>query len=278
MSICEALILGIVQGITEFLPVSSSGHLVLLQRIFGISEPVLIFDTALHGATLVAVIIVLWQDIWGILRRFFQPLTAYLLIATLPAVIAALFFKGFVEQAFTSGAFLGFGFLVTSALLFVSEGLYRRSTASADQPPGPGNGTCLRKLGEMNPLDALIIGLLQALAIAPGISRSGATISGALSRRLDRDFAARFCFLLSIPAILGALLLQVKDFMETGGEGAIGFSPLIAGTLTAFVVAFFSIKLALKIVRRHSLIGFSIYTGVLGLIVLMDKFVTQFFF
>ena len=127
MSIFEALILGAVQGITEFLPVSSSGHLVLLQKIFGIEEPdnakafFLLFDTLVHGGTLVAVCVVLWQDIWAILRKLFQPLSLFLVIATIPAVIAALVFKKQIEEAFTSAAFLGFAFLITSALLWCSE-------------------------------------------------------------------------------------------------------------------------------------------------------------
>jgi undecaprenyl-diphosphatase len=197
LSIIEALILGVVQGITEFLPVSSSGHLVLLQQIFGIEEPVLLFDTMVHMGTLVAVFAVLWQDIWDILRKFFQPLTLFLVIATLPAVIAALLFNKQIERAFASPSFLGFSFLITSALLLFSELLYRR------KKPGAPDGS---SEGKMTWLDALIIGLLQAIAIIPGISRSGATLSGGLFRGLNRDFVVRFSFLLSIPAILGALV------------------------------------------------------------------------
>ncbi|MDR0452904.1 MAG: undecaprenyl-diphosphate phosphatase, partial [Treponema sp.] len=108
MGIIEAIILGAIQGITEFLPVSSSGHLVLLQRIFGISEPVLLFDTMVHVGTLAAVFVVLWQDILAILRRILQPMTAFLVLATIPTVIAALALKDHIEAAFSSGAFLGF--------------------------------------------------------------------------------------------------------------------------------------------------------------------------
>ena len=262
MSVFEALVLGFVQGITEFLPVSSSGHLVLLQKIFGISEPALAFDTALHGGTLAAVIIVLRKEIWNILRRIFQPLTLYIIIATIPAVAAALLFKDTIEAAFASASLLGFCFLVTSALLFAAEKISRVDA------PAP---------GRMNAKNALVIGLFQAVALIPGISRSGATISGALFRRLDRNFAATFSFLLSIPAILGALLLQIKAL--AGGEaGSTGLVPLAAGTLCAFLVAIFSIKLALKIVREHSLAGFSVYTGVLGFLIILDKFFTHFFF
>ena len=130
----------------------------------------------------------------------------------------------------------------------------------------------------MNLIDALVIGLLQALAIVPGISRSGATISGALSRKLDRDFAARFSFLLCIPAILGALVLQGKDLVKNGTGGGIGILPLVVGSLSAALTAFFSIRFFLKIVKEHSLKGFAVYTGILGLLVLLDQFVTHFFF
>jgi undecaprenyl-diphosphatase len=284
MTIFEALILGIVQGITEFLPVSSSGHLVLLQKIFGITEPALLFDTMVHVGTLVAVFAVLWKDIWAILRRIIQPLTLYLIIATLPAVIAALIFKDKIEEAFASGALLGFAFLITSILLVVSEYLFRRTV------PNKAEGVeKKRSKEEMTWLDALIIGLLQAVAIIPGVSRSGSTLSGALSRKLDRDFAARFSFLLSIPAILGALVLQVKDLAEgtvsTSGTiqgaasgGVIGVGAIIAGTVAAAIVGFFSVRLMLKIVREKSLIGFAIYTAVLGVLVLIDQFGTHIFF
>ena len=139
----------------------------------------------------------------------------------------------------------------------------------------------------MNWLDALIIGLLQGVAIIPGVSRSGSTLSGALFRNLNRDFAARFSFLLSIPAILGALVLQVKDLaggtgLETaaagGATGGIGLAALIAGTLSAAVVGFFSIRLMLKIVRERSLAGFTVYTAALGLLVLFDQFVSHLVF
>jgi len=278
MNIAKAVLLGVIQGLTEFLPVSSSGHLVLFQKIFPIEEPALLFDTMLHVGTLVAVFAVLWADIWAILRKLYQPLTAYLIIATIPAVIFALVFRKPLEEAFKTGQFLGLSFLLTSALLVMAELLSRRA-AHGNQ----------KKAGEMNWLDALVIGILQGIAIIPGVSRSGATLSGALSRRLDRDFAARFSFLLSIPAILGAAVFQLKDLVKgyevfvTGGapeisvsvSGGIGTAAIIAGTLSAAIVGFFAVRLMLKIVREKSLWGFAIYTGALGLLVLVDQFVTH---
>jgi len=271
MNIFNAIILGVVQGLTEFLPVSSSGHLVLLQKIFGITEPTLFFDTMLHVGTLLAVFVVLWRDIWDILRRIIQPLTLYLIIATIPAVIIALAFGDIIEHAFESGKFLGVCFLITTALLVIAEILSRRAISSGSLKSGD----------KMNWLDALIIGIMQAVAIAPGISRSGATISGALSRKLDRDFAARFSFLLSIPAILGAVVLQSKDIVKEGAAqsgASIGTAAIIAGTLSAAIVGFFAMKLMLKVIREKSLYGFAVYTAVLGIFIIIDQTITHFVF
>ncbi len=259
MRIFEAVILGAVQGLTEFLPVSSSGHLVLLQKIFGISEDALLFDTMVHVGTLAAVFVVLRQEIWYLLKKPFQPLTGYLIAATLPAVAVALLFKDHIEAAFSSGRFLGIAFLITAALLAAAELL----TMKQKERRGKEN---------MNLLDALVIGFLQAVAVIPGVSRSGSTLSGALSRGLDRDFAARFSFLLSIPAILGALALQIKDMaagVPSGIEGGIGALPIAMGSLTAAIVGFFSMKLMLKLVSTRRLWGFVAYTALLGAVVLI---------
>ncbi|MCL2832601.1 MAG: undecaprenyl-diphosphate phosphatase [Treponema sp.] len=269
MTVLEALILGVVQGITEFLPVSSSGHLVLLQKIFGIGEPALLFDILVHTATLIAVCVVLWKDIWDILKKIIQPLTLYIIIATIPAVIAALVFRKQINGVFSSTSLLGFFFLVTSALLVCSELFSRKAAKTAAD-----NKTAVTEK-KMKWLDALIIGIFQAVAIVPGISRSGATLSAGLFRGLKRDFAVRFAFLLSIPAILGALVLQVKDIGKI--TESIGALPLAVGFIAAAVTGFFSVKIMLKIVRERSLFGFAVYTCVLGLIVIIDSFGTHFF-
>ncbi|MCL2294369.1 MAG: undecaprenyl-diphosphate phosphatase [Spirochaetes bacterium] len=270
MSILYAILLGIVQGLTEFLPVSSSGHLVLLHRIFGIEEPTLFFDIMLHVGTLAAVIAVLWRDILAILQRLVQPLTGFLILATIPTVVAAIIFRKPIEHAFATGQLLGVSFLITAALLTTAELLSRRAANN------------LRKADEMNWMDALIIGILQAIAIIPGVSRSGATITGALSRRLNRDFAARFVFLLSIPAILGALALHLKelaaDGIDSAALGGMGAMEVIIGTVTAAIVGFFAVRFMMKIIREKSLFCFAIYTGVLGTLILVDQFGTRIIF
>ncbi|MDR0785100.1 MAG: undecaprenyl-diphosphate phosphatase [Treponema sp.] len=256
MGVLQAIILGAAQGVTEFLPVSSSGHLVLLQKIFGISEGTLLFDVMTHVGTLIAVFAVLWKDVWAIIKKPIQPLTGFLIIATIPTVATALIFKDSIEAAFTSTDFLGWAFLLTSLALIASDFLGNRGDSFR------------RRLRQMSVIDALVIGVLQAVAVIPGVSRSGFTLSGALARKLDKDFAARFSFLLSIPAILGALVLQVKD-LANGNAVHVEIAPLIVGTLTAAAVGFFSVRLMLKLVKEHRLWGFAVYTGLLGIGVLV---------
>lgn len=269
MGIFEAVLLGVLQGLTEFLPVSSSGHLVLMQKIFDISEPTLLFDTMLHLGTLAAVFVALRKDIWAIMKRPFQKLTWLVILATVPTVVIALLFRDAIEAAFHSGSTLGFGFLITAALLVFSEFLSSRS--------GPARGE-----KEMGVLDALLIGTLQGVAILPAISRSGSTIAGALSRRLDRDLAARFSFLMSIPAILGAAVLQGMDLLDPEAAdvafGGISAAAVIAGTLSAAVVGFFAVSFMLKMIRERKLTPFALYVAVLGAAILADQFIFHIFF
>ena len=277
MSIFEAVILGIVQGLTEFLPVSSSGHLVLLQKAFNIDQPGLFFDTMLHAGTLVAVFIVLRKDIWELLKKPLQKLTWFLILATIPAVIAALTFGDAIEEIFESAKFLGFCFLFTTVILIAAELLSRRAVEE-EQIEVNDEKAFLKTEKTMRWIDALIIGIMQAIAIPPGISRSGATISGALFCKLNRDLAARFSFLLSIPAILGALVLQSKDLVKSGFSESVNIPAVIAGTISAAVVGFFAVKFMLKIIREKSLFGFAVYTGILGALVLIDQFITHLVF
>ena len=270
MNIFHAVFLGLLQGITEFLPVSSSGHLVLAQRILGISAPTLFFDVMLHCGTLLAVMVALRNDLWNLIRRPFQHITALLVVATAVTVVIALFFKDRIEEAFSTGQWLGQAFLLTALALFVSEYLSSR-------PGSPRNDA------EMNWFDALFIGFLQGIAITPGISRSGFTLAGALSRKLERNLAIRFSFLLAIPAILGALVLQLRELYviysyqsvnpEASAGVIIGIGPvaLIAGTLTAALVGFASVMFMFKLIRERSLAGFGIYTALLGILVLLDQ-------
>lgn len=264
MGIFEAIVLGLIQGITEFLPISSSGHLVLAQKILGVEDPSLLFDTMLHLGTLAAVFAVLWKDIWELLKRPFQRLTALLIAATVPTVIIAVLFKDAIEEAFRSGATLGWEFIATGIILLGAEQL---ASAAGDR----------RDAKTMSWMDAVIVGALQGVAIMPAISRSGLTVAGALARKLDRGFAAKFSFLLSIPAILGAVVFQSKALFEGPGDGGLGI-PLIIGTFVAAAVGVLSVKFMMKIIKEGSLRGFAAYVGALGILVLLDQYVFRMFF
>jgi len=258
MGLLEAIVLGIVQGIAEFLPISSSGHLALFQRLFGIHEATLGFDVLLHVGTLIPVCVVYWKDIWVLIKKPFQRMTLLLIIGTVPAVAAALLLGDTIETLFTSMLFLAVGFAVTGAVLLL-----------ADYLPAGKKGE-----KEITWLDALLIGCAQGVAVAPAISRSGSTISASLLRGLKRETAARFSFLLSIPAILGAAVLQIKEVV-TGGDvfGGIPALSLVAGFLAAMLSGYLAIQFMLKLIQKAKLKYFSIYLFLLAAFILVDQLV-----
>ncbi len=251
MTVVESIILGLIQGLTEFLPISSSGHLVLFQRFFGLSKGVLTFDVFVHLGTLVAVFVVFWKDIVSILKRPWQKLTLLIIVGMIPTGVMGIGLKDLFEQLFASGKTLGIEFIVTGIILWWAESVRQRGKDIDDMTYG----------------DAAFVGFMQGVAILPAISRSGCTIAGALMRGIDRDTAARFSFLLSIPAILGAALLDGKKVIEAGSLG-MGVVPLMVGTAVAAVAGYFAIKVMLGILRRGSLKVFTYYVWVLGIIVI----------
>ena len=257
MNAFQAILLGLIQGLCEFLPVSSSGHLVLFQQILGVNDPGILLDTLLHVGTLIAIFVVFWRDIWAMLKKPLSKPVYLLVIATVPAVIATLLLGDFFELAFT-GAFLGVGFLITSIILLVS---------------GKKQGAAR----EMSYVDALVMGCFQAFAILPGVSRSGSTISGGLFRGLDREQTAKFSFLMSVPAIAGSVVLQVFDILQ-GEAAALPVIPVLLGMLAAAASSLFAIKVMLYIVRRTNLRWFSLYTAILGVLVCLDQWLVHLFF
>ena len=263
MTVLQAIILGLVQGLCEFLPVSSSGHLVLLQKIFGITEGAMFFTVMLHVATLFAVVWVFRKTLWQMLKNPLSQYPLYIILATVPTVIITLLLGDLVEESY-SGNLLGWGFLITAAVLSGTEAFAHRRR---------------KKLGleEMGIPHALTVGVAQGLALLPGISRSGMTIAGGLFAGLDRNFAAEFSFLMSIPAILGATVLQVKDVIGAGSL-QIDLLPVIVGMAAAFVSGLFAIKWMLAIVRKGKLRWFAIYTAILGVLVLADKYFIHIWF
>lgn len=268
MSFLQSFILGIIQGLTEFLPVSSSAHLVLVPYILDWRIPesqVFPFDVLVQIGTLFAVIIYFWKDLWKIIRAFLQALIKrkpfetgearmgwYLILATIPAGLAGVFLKDSVEAAFNNPRITAIFLFVTALLLAAAEFFSRRS----------------RKLEQMTWLDALIAGIFQALSIFPGISRSGSTITGGMLRHLERPAAARFAFLMSIPVMLAAGIFSLPDLLEVPDLG--GFLPvLLVGFIAAAVVGYLSIHWLLSFVNKRSLVYFAAYCVLLGSAVLI---------
>ncbi len=277
MSIWIAMLLGLVQGLCEFLPVSSSGHLLLLENIFGVTEGAMFFTVMLHIATLVAVCIVYWSMLRKLIAHPINKTVGLLLLATVPAVIVALLlkkvepFESFYAAA-ERGQYLGYCFLLTSLLLLLSDHVRVNGGKGKGKHSAKG-----RRLRDMRVLDALVIGGMQGVGVLPGVSRSGSTISGALFTGLSRKTAADFSFLLSIPAILGGAVLEIPDAIETG-FGGIHWTCLVAGMLVAGMTGYFAIKVMLAAIKRKKLWGFAVYTAVLGALVLVDQFVTHLYF
>jgi len=251
MSLLDAILLGLVQGLTEFLPVSSSGHLVIGKTLLGVDSPGVAFEVVLHVATLLSVIIVyrerLWQLVVGAARGQRDALVfiGLLVLATIPAGLVGLFFEDAVEEAFAVPAITGIMLLITGALLWTTR--FRRPAGDAHLP---------------TPRLALGIGIAQAFAILPGISRSGATITAGLWGRLPGDRAAEFSFLLSIPAILGAALLQVGEIGESWQ--ATGGAPLVVAFFVALVAGIAAIRSLVWLLRRQAFYAFAYYVWAAG--------------
>jgi undecaprenyl-diphosphatase len=259
MSLLRAIILGLIQGATEFVPVSSSGHLVLVPWLLGWEEPGLTFDTVLHLGTLLAVLAYFWRDWWRLIVAWLRGLAHWqwddpdarlawlLVLGTLPAATLGFFLDDFFESLFGQPAWVALFLLVTAGLLAVSEWLGQRQ----------------RPLEDLHWLDALLIGLGQAAAIAPGISRSGATMAAGLGRGLERPAAARFSFLLATPVILGAGVFQLLDLSAL--PDPLAQAPaLVAGFLAAALSGYFCIWGLLRYLQRGRLYPFAIYCALAG--------------
>ena len=245
MTFFQAFWLAIIQGLTEFLPVSSSGHLVIFQKLFGLYPPVL-FDILVHVGTLGAILVYFRRELTKISRRTFGLLA----LGTLPAALVGLFLQSWLAVIFDSARLVGFALLITSGLLF--------STKLIKKPK--------KNLTGFQPSDAFIVGLFQALAILPGVSRSGATIVAGLHRRANRQTAFRFSFFLAIPAILGALVLQLPALANAP---AVYLGQGILGMFIAGLVGFSTLKLLEKILLSARLWIFGFYCLLVGVTILL---------
>lgn len=244
MTLLEAIILGIIQGLAEFLPISSSGHLALTQALFGIDDNNMAFNIVVHVGTLIPVVVVYRKTIWELIKKPFQKLTYLLVCATIPAAIVGIFFEDAIEAAFSSLSFLAVGFVITGTVLILTDRLRRNS----------------KKTENITFLDALFVGIAQGIAVFPGISRSGSTIAASLSRGIAREDAAKFAFLMSIPAILGALALQISHIVRGNVLlEDLNFITLGAGFIASMLSGYLAINFMLTAIKKAKLSYFAYY-------------------
>ena len=277
MDIFQGIIIGIVQGLTEFLPVSSSAHLIFIQNILGV-ESSLAFDVFLHLGTLLAVMWFFRGDIYRMLKALwlslgdiiqgkfregfytdpYKRLAWYVILATIPVGIVGILFEDTVDSLFSGALYVPAFFLfVTGTILYLSQ---RMNTGTIN----------FNNIGKK---EALFMGLGQACAVLPGLSRSGTTIAAGLVADLDKEFAAKFSFILSIPAILGAFVVQLKDI---GGALNVDFLPIFLGFIAAFIAGYIAIKWMLDLIQNKNLDIFAYYCWVVGIVVFMGSVVNIF--
>jgi undecaprenyl-diphosphatase len=266
----QTIFLGIIQGLTEFLPVSSSGHLVIFQHLIGLKNPELLLDISLHVGTLLAVLIFFWADIKmmiyesiGLVGNLFQKqnpssktqqfphaaLIAWIITGTVPTALIGILFSSFVQKMFGSPFFVGFMLIVTGAILGASRLIPDHFT----------------KKSHVGLMVSIAVGIAQGVAIIPGISRSGATIVCGLFCGLNRELAGRFSFLLSIPAIIGATIVKFDMIKIT----EIGFIPFFAGIFVSFLVGLIALKITMNMVRKGNLYYFSAYCLLAGIVAIV---------
>lgn len=265
MTVWQAVVLGIVQGVTEFLPVSSSGHLVIVQQLLGITEHALTFDVMVHAGSLLAIVVALRSELalmvkgfLGLFRAAPDPEAArgrrllwQTAVATVPLAAAGLLFRDAVDQAFSSALVPVVLLFATGALLLYADGAPRLGAAESTAWS-----------------HVIWMGLAQALAVLPGLSRSGVTMSAGMMSGLTRTAAARFSFLMAIPAIAGATLLELRGLLDGRIVSAAGADALVVGAVSSAVTSYLAIRLFLRFVRRGRLAPFAYYTWVLGAVML----------
>ena len=250
VSFLEALLLSIIQGITEWLPISSSGHLAILHNIFGVQN--LAFDVFLHFASVLAVFFIFWRDIIKLFNFKDKENLRYiwlLILALIPAAIVGILFKNQIASFFSSLFYLGVFFMISGIIVYSTK----FSVPKKEKPSW---------------FDSVFIGVFQAIAVLPGISRSGATISSAMFRGLQKEAAIKFSFIMAIPLILGATVIEAKELVLENP----GFLILIASFVITFLISVITIKILIKIIQNRRFYLFGIYNFILGLAVLIWSF------
>ncbi len=264
LSVFQAAVLGAVQGLTEFIPISSSGHLVIVPALFDWPrEPGVAFEVLLHTASLLALLIYFSGDLLDLVRGARQRdrdslrLGKLLIIGSIPAGLAGLLLADFFESQYDDASGAALQLLITAVILVAAEQALRYHERRNAKRGGD-----LRTIGDMNPVDATAVGVGQAVAIVPGISRSGATIGAALGLGISHDDAARFSFLLAIPALLGATLIEVPKL----GDSEITLGPAIAGFLFSLVFSYAAIAGLIRYLKSRTLYPFAAYCAVAGVV------------
>lgn len=277
MTTFQAIILGLIQGLAEFLPISSSGHLALAQHFFGInSDSVMIFAVLLHVGTLISVFIVYWKDILGLIYEFFgtfadlvktkrfdvnknatRRMCWLIIAATVPTAVIGFLFDEKFEKLYSNVLAIGICLVITGCILFAAEKW----------------GKNLHGIKNTKFKHAITVGILQGCAIAPGISRSGSTIVGGLACGLKREWAVRFAFLVSIPPILGSVILELPDALAAGTVDSSLTVPILAGVIVSAVSGLIAIKGMIRLVSGKKLSYFSYYTWILGISVIVYSLV-----
>jgi undecaprenyl-diphosphatase len=248
MTILQSIILGVIQGLTEFLPVSSSGHLVFIQSLIkGFNQPGVLFDVVLHLGTLVAVIVYFKDRILKVSKDV--KLLICIILATIPTGVIGVLFKDKFEVMFSNVKLVSISLMITGIIIFIAD---RIKDVNKD-------------INMINWIDSVIIGIVQGIAIIPGISRSGSTISTGVFLKLNKKFAMEFSFLISIPAILGAMVLEVKDLTREELLN-INYFAYIVGFFISAIVGYLSIKVLLNFLQKQRLYVFSIYCFIISLV------------
>ena len=264
MEVYQGILLGILQGITEFLPVSSSGHLVLGQHFFNLTEPMLAFDISVHLGTLAAIVIVFFQDLKDIGRSVFKPassksgikLSLLIITGCVPTAVLGSIIKIWEHVIFSSILLVGCMLIITGTILWLTK-IKQKAQNNQNQEI---------QLSNFTYKSAFFIGVCQGIAVIPGISRSGATISAGLFAGLDRKMAAKFSFLLSIPAIIGAELLHLATSMN---EPILITKATIVGTIASFITGYIALVFLLKIVNKGKLHLFAPYCWIAGVFIII---------
>lgn len=259
MNMLTAAFLGLVQGLAEFLPISSSGHLNLFQALLGVNVAnQLLFDILLHVGTLVAVAVVFWKDWVQMIAHPIKNKTLLLLfIASLPALAAKVVFGDLLDAVEGTNRFLGVFFLVTALLLVLTQWISRRNAARGVEKD------------QVGIVEALVMGCLQAVGMLPGVSRSGSTIFGGVAAKVNRETAAKFSFMMSAPAIVGSLLSVGKDAIQEGVTFGSDLPAVLVGMVVAGVSGYLAIRFFMKVISKASLNGFALYMALLGIAVIV---------